>query len=59
MTALFDEYPTGQPAWDEMLAAPDQPRSAYAGVYETLRRMTPEGLNDRVDTLCATTSTRV
>ena len=58
MTALFDEYPTGQPAWDEMLAAPDLPRSAYAGVYETLRRMTPEDLNDRVDTLCATTSTR-
>ncbi len=51
MTALFDEYPTGQPAWDEMLAAPDLPRAAYAGVYETLRRMTPEDLNDRVDTL--------
>ena len=51
MTALFEDYPFARPAWEEMLAAPDSPRAAYAGVYETLRHMTPEDLNHRADTL--------
>ena len=37
--SLFDHYPLGV-AWDEMLAEPGAPRTAYKPVFHTLRAMT-------------------
>ena len=47
---LFDSYALGA-AWDEMLAAPGTPRTAYKPVFHTLRAMKAATLKERADTL--------
>ena len=48
--SLFDQYKLGA-AWDEMLAEPDAPRTAYKPVFHTLRAMNAGTLKERADTL--------
>ena len=48
--SLFDHYPLGA-AYDEMLAEPGSPRTAYKPVFHTLRAMTGHTLKERADTL--------
>ena len=48
--SLFDHYPLGV-AYDEMLAEPGSPRTAYKPVFHTLRAMTGQTLKERADTL--------
>ena len=38
MADLFDGYPLGQ-QWDEMFAAPGQPRPPYTGLFSSLQPM--------------------
>jgi uncharacterized circularly permuted ATP-grasp superfamily protein len=53
MADLFDGYPLGQ-QWDEMFAAPAQPRSPYTGLYSSLQPMSGEELAARADVLSQT-----
>ena len=48
--SLFDSYTLGA-AWDEMLAEPGSPRTAYKPVFHTLRAMNAGTLKERADTL--------
>ena len=48
--SLFDDYTLGA-AWDEMLAEPGAPRTAYKPVFHTLRAMNAGTLKERADTL--------
>ena len=48
--SLFDQYTLGA-AWDEMLAEPGAPRTAYKPVFHTLRAMNAGTLKERADTL--------
>ena len=48
--SLFDHYPLGV-AYDEMLAEPGSPRTAYKPVFHTLRAMTGQTLKERADSL--------
>ena len=48
--SLFDYYTLGA-AWDEMLAEPGAPRTAYKPVFHTLRAMNAGTLKERADTL--------
>ncbi len=48
--SLFDSYTLGA-AWDEMLAEPGAPRTAYKPVFHTLRAMNAGTLKERADTL--------
>ena len=48
--SLFDHYTLGA-AWDEMLAEPGAPRTAYKPVFHTLRAMNAGTLKERADTL--------
>ena len=47
--SLFDHYALGV-AWDEMLAEPGAPRTAYKPVFHTLRGMNAGTLKERADT---------
>src|SRR3712207_8871088 len=53
MADLFDGYPLGQ-QWDEMFAAPAQPRSPYTGLFSSLQPMSGEELAARADVLSQT-----
>ena len=48
--SLFDHYTLGA-AWDEMLAEPGAPRTAYKPVFHTLRAMNAGTLKERADAL--------
>ncbi|MBD3779022.1 MAG: circularly permuted type 2 ATP-grasp protein [Micrococcales bacterium] len=59
MADLFDAYPTGGPAWDEMLAPPDPssgstapvPRAPYRRVHAALAGQSPLDLRARAEAL--------
>ena len=53
MADLFDGYPLGQ-QWDEMFAAPSQPRPPYTGLFSSLQPMSGEELAARADVLSQT-----
>src|SRR3954466_7277916 len=53
MADLFDGYPLGQ-QWDEMFAAPAQPRAPYTGLFSSLQPMSGEELAARADVLSQT-----
>jgi len=53
MAELFDGYRVTS-AWDEMLAAAEQPRRPYRSVHRTLRRLTGADLAGRADALART-----
>jgi len=53
MADLFDGYPLGQ-QWDEMFAAPGQPRAPYTGLFSSLQPMSGEELAARADVLSQT-----
>lgn len=49
--SLFDGYRLGGGPWDEMLAAPQEPRTPYKAVFHTLRSTTGTTLRERADIL--------
>src|SRR5919199_636634 len=53
MADLFDGYLLGQ-QWDEMFAAPGQPRTPYTGLFSSLQPMSGEELAARADVLSQT-----
>ena len=46
LQGLFGEYQVG-PFYDEMFAAPDQPRPHYAKIFEKLASMVPSQFEER------------
>src|SRR2546429_7147404 len=50
MADIFDSYTMAQ-AWDEMFAAPGQPRSPYLSLFATLQPLAAADLRYRADQL--------
>ena len=50
MADIFDGYRLAE-AWDEMFAAPGEPRASYAGLISALQPMDPAELRFRADQL--------
>src|SRR3954454_6251272 len=53
MADLFDGYPLGE-VWDEMFAAADDPRPAYAGLFASMQPIDGDELTARADVLSQT-----